>query len=252
MAFSKECDKWRDFKYFISLTEHKINSLFIIPNDINPNMSILDTVYQFIFKDKDKPEDSDFDLKALKDNLRKIKEKESKKSPNNQKNNGEHQTINEGNFEIIREIKWVPDWTNIYAKRQKSDEELLTETLKVRNPLLLGVKMFLADVIYMVNMPYDYNRHNCSDFAKDVQDAATKCGIRCGLVTISFHRSLIGHAIVAFETDYGLKFFEPQSAIEEDVIVGRRYSVSLSEISNDDIIIKIEISWNDGTHTTIE
>lgn len=215
-------------------------------------MGILDKVYQFIFKDKGKPEDSDFDLKALKDNLRKIKEKESKKSPNNQKNNEEHLIIDKGNFEIIKEIKWEPDWNKTYTRRQKSDEELLVKTLKVRNPLLLDVKMFLAEIPYIIKGYYDLDENNCYNFAKDVQDAATKRGIRCGLVTINFHRSLIGHAIVAFETDYGLKFFEPQSANEEDVIVGRRYSVSLSEISNDDIIIKIEISWNDGRHTTIE
>jgi len=190
-------------------------------------------------------------LKALKDNIRKIKERESKKSPNNQKNNEDRLIIDEGNFEIIREIKWVPYW-NAYVRRQKSDEELLIKTLEVRNPLLLGVKMFLAEIPYIIKGYYDLDRNNCSNFAKDVQDAATKRGIRCGLVTIGFHKSRIGHAIVAFETDYGLKFFEPQSANEEDVIIGRRYSVSLSEISNDDIIIKIEISWNDGTHTTIE
>jgi len=214
-------------------------------------MGILDKIYQFIFKDKDKLEYSDFDLKALKDNIRKIKEKESKKSPNDQRNNEERVIIDEGNFEIIREIKWKPDWT-AYARGQKSDEELLIKILEVRNPLLLGVKMFLTEIPHIIKGYYDLDRNNCSNFAKDVQDAATKRGIRCGLVTISFHRSLIGHAIVAFETDYGLKFFEPQSANEEDVIVGRRYSAKLSEISNEDIIIKIEISWNDGTHTTIE
>ena len=85
-----------------------------------------------------------------------------------------------------------------------------------------------------------------------MQDAATKYGIRCGLVIISFHRSLTGHAVVAFETDYGLKFFEPQSANEEYVIVGRRYSTNLTGIPEDDVIIKVEISWNDGTYTIIE
>jgi hypothetical protein len=214
-------------------------------------MGILDKVYQFIFKDKDKPEYSDFDLKALKDNIKKIKERESKKSPNNQKNNVEHLIIDEGNFKIIREIKWKPDWT-AYARGQKPDEELLIKTLEVRNPLLLGVKMFLAEMPYVIKGYYDLDKNNCFKFSKDVQDVATRRGIRCGLVIISFHKSLTGHAIVAFETDYGLKFFEPQSANEEDVIVGRRYSASLSEISNDDIIIKIEISWNDGTHTIIE
>ena len=70
--------------------------------------------------------------------------------------------------------------------------------------------MFLADIIYMVNMPYDHDRHNRSDFAKGVQNVATTRGIGCGYVRINFKDSEIGHAIIAFETDYGLKFFEPE------------------------------------------
>jgi hypothetical protein len=225
------------------------NSLFIISNDINPNMGVLDKIYHFIFNDKNKQENSDLDLKALKNNLRKAKEKKSEKSPIYKKNNDKYQKIDEGNSVIIREVKWVPDPLIAYGRRQNSE---LVETLEVRNPLLLGVKMFLAEVPYIIKRYYDLNENNCLIFSKNVQDAATKCGIRCGLVIISFHRSLTGHAIVAFETDYGLKFFEPQSANEEDVIVGRSYSASLSEISNDDIVIKIEIFWNDGTHTIIE
>jgi hypothetical protein len=131
-------------------------------------------------------------------------------------------------------------------------ENNIKKPIELSNPLLLGVKMFLADIPYIIKGYYDLDRNNCFKFSKDVQDAATKRGIRCGLVTISFYRSLSGHAIVAFETDYGLKFFEPQSANEEEVIVGRRYSVRLSGISNDDLIIKIEISWNDGTNTIID
>jgi hypothetical protein len=123
---------------------------------------------------------------------------------------------------------------------------------EVSNPLLLGVKMFFADVPYITKGYYDLNRNNCFNFSKNVQDAATKCGIRCGLVNISFHRSLVGHAIVAFETDHGLKFFEPQSANEEDVVVGRRYSTILSGVPDDDIITKVEIFWNDGLHTIME
>jgi len=123
---------------------------------------------------------------------------------------------------------------------------------EVKNPLLLGVKMFLAEVPYIIKGNYDIDRNNCFNFSKDVQNAATKYGIRCGLVIIGFHRSQTPHAIIAFETDYGLKFFEPQDANEEDVLIGRRYSTNLAGIPDDDIIVKIEISWNDGTHTVIE
>jgi len=129
---------------------------------------------------------------------------------------------------------------------------MVEKTTEVRNPLLLGVKMFLADAIYYVNMRYDYDKHNCGHFAKNVQDAATKRGIRCGYVLINSKDSEIGHAIVAFETDYGLRFFEPQSAEEKDVIVGHCYSAYLSGISDDIIISKVEIIWNDSTKTIIE
>lgn len=157
--------------------------------------------------------------------------------------------LDEENYEIIRVIKWVPDPLNKHARNQITGEKLVLGTLKLRNPLLLGAKMFLAEIPYVIKGYYDLDKNNCFKFSKGVQDAATTRGIRCGLVIISFHRSLTGHAIVAFETDYGLKFFEPQSANEEDVIVGRRYSASLSGISDDDIIIKYEIIWNDGTNT---
>jgi hypothetical protein len=215
-------------------------------------MDILNKVYYFIFRGRNKQDNSDFDLKALKENLRKIKEKESGKNPSNLRNNEKRQEINEGNYEIIRVVECVPDPLITYGRRQKTDEKSLVETLKVSNPLLLGAKMFLAEVPYIMKGYYDPDKNNCFKFSKDVQDAATKRGIRCGLVIISFNRSLTGHAIVAFETDHGLKFIEPQSANEEDVIVGCRYSSNLSGILNDDTIIKIEISWNDGTHTIIE
>jgi hypothetical protein len=126
------------------------------------------------------------------------------------------------------------------------------KTIQLQNPLLLGVKMFLADVIYLVNMPYDINRRTCSDFALDVQNAASKQGIRCGYVIINFEGVEAGHAIVAFETDYGLKFFEPQSADEKDVIIGRRYSARLAGNVNEKIITKVEILWNDGTNAIME
>ncbi|MGA2121461.1 MAG: hypothetical protein ABSG49_05385 [Methanoregula sp.] len=215
-------------------------------------MGILEKVYHFIFGGEDKQENSDFDLKALKENLRKVKEKESEKNPINRRNNEKRQKINEENYEILRVIKWVPDPLNTYARRQKTDEKLLVETLKVRNPLLLGVKMFLAEIPFIIKGYYVLDKNNCFKFSKDVQDAATKRGIRCGVVIIGFHRSPTGHAIVAFETDYGLKFFEPQSANEEDVVIGRRYSAILSEVSEDDIITKVEIFWNDGMHTIMK
>jgi len=215
-------------------------------------MGVLDKVYHLIFKDKNIQDNSDFDLKALHENLRKNREKESGKNPICEKNNDINQKIEKENSKIIREVNWVPDSLKTHAKRQKSEEGKLAETLKVSNPPLLVVKMFLAEIPYIIKGYYDPDRNNCLNFAKDVQDTATKCGIRCGLVTIGFHRSPTGHAIVAFETDYGLKFFEPQSANEEDVVIGHRYSATLIDVSEDDIITKVEIFWNDGINSIIE
>jgi len=208
-------------------------------------MGILDKVHHFIFRGSDKREDSNFDLKTLQDDLQRRGKRESEKRPANREIKKGPLIIDEANGEIIREIKWVPDPLVTLGREQKSNRILV-------DPLLLGVKMFLADVPYIIKGYYDLDRNNCFNFSKNVQDAATERGIRCGLVTIRFHRSWAGHAIVAFKTDYGLKFFEPQSANEEDVIVGHRYSANLAGIPDDDIIIKVEISWNDGTSALME
>ena len=139
-------------------------------------------------------------------------------------------------------------------ERKRKWDEMVERTIwspEVSNPMLLGVKMFLADLIHKVNMPYDYDEHNCAHFAEEIRDAATERGIRCGYVIISFRNSEIGHAIVAFETDYGLKFFEPQSGDEEDVVVGRCYLARAEGTQEDNVISKIEITWNDGTSTRI-
>jgi hypothetical protein len=132
---------------------------------------------------------------------------------------------------LIEETRWLPE---------------------VSNPTLLQVKMLLADFSHKINMPYKLDEHNCADFAQDIQLAASTQGIRCGYVTIVFEHSEIGHAIVAFETDYGLKFFEPQNGNEEDVIVGHCYSATAEGVSENNIISRIEIRWNDGTRTQID
>jgi len=101
-------------------------------------------------------------------------------------------------------------------ERKRKWDEMVERTIwlpEVSNPMLLSVKMFLADAIHKVNKPYDWDEHNCAHFAKEIQDTATERGIRCGYVVIFFKNTEIGHAIVAFETDYGLKFFEPQSGM---------------------------------------
>ena len=42
----------------------------------------------------------------------------------------------------------------------------IEKSKKLQNPLLLGVKMFLADEIYLINMKYDIYTRTCSEFAR--------------------------------------------------------------------------------------
>jgi|SRR5208283_2006502 len=140
----------------------------------------------------------------------------------------------------------------IIPKTKLSCLEHVEKPVRLQDPPLLGVKMFLADEIHLVNMIYGVNGRTCSEYAQDIQNAASKRGIRCGYVAISFDGVEVGHAIVAFETDFGLKFFEPQSADEEQVIVGRRYTARLSGYVNERIITRVEIHWNDGTNKIME
>ena len=142
------------------------------------------------------------------------------------------------------------------AERKRNWKALIEETRwsppEISNPTLLQVKMLLADFNHKMNAPYKPDEHICADFALDIQLAASTQGIRCGYVAIAFKDSEIGHAIVAFETDYGLKFFEPQNGNEEDVMVGHCYSATAEGISENNIISRVEIRWNDGTRTQID
>ena len=131
---------------------------------------------------------------------------------------------------------------NILASEENATHEVLA------NPLLLTLKMFLADVMSWHHQ-YIEGRYVCSDFSQEVVQRATERGIRCGYVIISFEKSPIGHAIVAFETDYGLIYIEPQSGEEADVKIGKHYSQIADGVSELDCIRSIEIIWNDGTVT---
>jgi hypothetical protein len=111
--------------------------------------------------------------------------------------------------------------------------------------------MFLADIRPWVRQ-YREGEYVCSDFAQEVCNAATEREMRCGYVTISFEKSLIGHAIVAFETDYGLVFVEPQDGDQIYLSINKPYPTRLSGVAADDRVMLIEISWNDGTSTRID
>jgi len=119
------------------------------------------------------------------------------------------------------------------------------------DPMLLSVKMFLADIRPWARQ-YKEGVYVCSDFTQEVCNAATERGMRCGYVIISFEKSPIGHAIVAFETDYGLIYVEPQDGEQIYLSLNKPYPAQLKGIPEDDKIISIEISWNDGTSAHID
>jgi hypothetical protein len=110
------------------------------------------------------------------------------------------------------------------------------------NPSLLQVKMLMSENRSW-RREYREREYICSDFTKDVVDFMTSQEIRCGFVTISFDKS-DGHAIVAFYTDYGLVYFEPQSGNQVEPQIGKKYHSSSQGDSKDAIITNIEICWN--------
>jgi hypothetical protein len=113
-------------------------------------MGILDKANHFIFRGRDKREDSNFDLKTLQDDLQRRKKRESEEGQANRENKKRPLIIEEGDYEVIREVKWVPDPLVTLGREQKSDGRLV-------NPLLLDVKMFLVDVPYIIKGYYDLN-----------------------------------------------------------------------------------------------
>ena len=132
-----------------------------------------------------------------------------------------------------------------------SASEIDNTQTELSNPLLISVKMFLADIRPWVRQ-YREGEYVCSDFAQEVCNAATEREMRCGCVVISFEKSLIGHAIVAFETDYGLVFVEPQDGDQIYLSINKPYPTRLNGVAADDRVMLIEISWNDGTSTRID
>lgn len=131
-------------------------------------------------------------------------------------------------------------WNNAVGIEQTADIPELT------NPLLLSVKMFLAEIRVWRNK-YREDEYVCSDFSQEIVDGATERGMRCGFVSISFERNPVGHAIVAFETDHGLIYIEPQSGEQVDVRLGRPYHTGAKGFEENNIITSIVIRWNDGT-----
>lgn len=118
---------------------------------------------------------------------------------------------------------------------------------KYDNPLYVTVKLLLADKRPWVR-EYRENEYTCVDFAKAVMEFMTKREIRCGYTVLRFDNG-IGHAIIAFETDYGLVFFEPQTGDQEYPQIGRPYKSVLEGVPENNIVKNIEITWNCSTWT---
>lgn len=110
------------------------------------------------------------------------------------------------------------------------------------NPSYLQVKMFLADKRSWVR-EYREDEYTCVDFAKDILDFMTQREIRCGYARLIFDNGN-GHAIVAFETDYALVYFEPQTGNQEYPQIGKPYTDCLEGIPENSPITNIEIMWN--------
>ena len=85
------------------------------------------------------------------------------------------------------------------------------------------------------------------DFSKEVVQKATEREMRCGYVVIRFKNNDVGHAIVAFETDYGLVYIEPQNGEQVDVRMDRPYNSVAKGFEESNIVCSIEIQWNDET-----
>jgi len=128
--------------------------------------------------------------------------------------------------------------------------EEITNNSGLHNPLLLSVKMFLADIRTWRNQ-YIIGEYICADFSKEVVQKATEREMRCGYVVINFEKSNVGHAIVAFQTDYGLVFIEPQSGEQVDIKLGKHYNSIAKGFDESNIINSVEIKWNDGTTTKL-
>jgi len=129
------------------------------------------------------------------------------------------------------------------AKEVKRQEGDTRKPMQFRDPLLLTAKLFLSE-IRSWRENYQYPHYVCTHFAKVLFDAATVRRIRCGYVTIQFENKE-AHAIVAFETDYGLAYFEPQTGNQEHVQKGKPYGGTLDGVPLNCPVENIDIDWND-------
>ena len=105
--------------------------------------------------------------------------------------------------------------------------------------------MFLAEFPWIRHQQYQYPLKVCTHFTKDVYDKATEIGMRCACALVYFEKINFGHAIVAFATDHGLIYIEPQSGEQESIAIGKPYPTKLDKIPLGSIVNSVTLSWND-------
>jgi hypothetical protein len=113
----------------------------------------------------------------------------------------------------------------------------------LRNPTYEEMKEFLASDITDSNT-FIEDEYVCTDYSAEVKNNAIAQGIRCAFVYISYPAA--AHSIIAFETqDKGLKFIEPQSDEEVDLIANQSYSQvnNFNQPEIDDTIERFVVIW---------
>lgn len=142
------------------------------------------------------------------------------------------------------------DCRKTFAQSQITSESQDDSVSELGDPLLLTVKMFLAQVRSW-RQQYRYPEYVCADFAQEVYNAATEKGIRCGYAVLGFVGTETGHAIVAFETDHGLVFIEPQDGEQVDISLNRPYTTGTDGVAEHAVVRCVDIRWNDGSFTRV-
>ena len=118
--------------------------------------------------------------------------------------------------------------------------------MEFRNPDKIELKQFLAGFDWISQHSYSPPYKICSHFTKDIFDKATKLDIRCACAIVNFENNPICHSVVAFETDHGLIYIEPQSGTEASIVEKKPYPNQLKEIPDGSTVRIVQLMWNDS------
>jgi len=95
----------------------------------------------------------------------------------------------------------------VQLSKQCSDV-LLIDNPEAKDPTWAELKAFLA-TDRTENHEYILYEYDCSQFSRDLHNAAEAAGIRCAEVQVMFDGAIWGHALNAFlTTDYGLVYVD--------------------------------------------